>query len=145
MTLPEDLGPEPSKAAEALGDVAEVAAFGSAATTLVNSGVAGSSVSAFWSMVNALQLIHFMPLMNLHLPGNVQTMFAGLSIFNMQNVPMLEMFKIHFDDSELVGDGPINYRFSNQGFDSKSILINAGDVYSMLILYLAGMITFIVL
>ena len=53
---------------------------------LINLGVAmilGTTMEAMWSLLNAVQLLNFLPLMNVEVPENMNALFELLGFANM--------------------------------------------------------------
>ena len=50
-----------------------------------------------WCFINALQLIHFIPMMKLYFPSHARVVFSYISIVNMDNVVMKSIFELIFD------------------------------------------------
>ena len=55
--------------------------------------VAGGSMEMMWTFINAMQLIHFIPMMKLFFPSHARVMFSFVSIANMDNVVMAALFE----------------------------------------------------
>ncbi len=83
--------------------------IGNIIATIATSAVASASFTALWSMINCLQIIHFMPIMTLYLPSNVRSMFKVIALVNLQNQPLANVYMKHFDASKIKEDFPPDY------------------------------------
>ncbi|TNV74445.1 hypothetical protein FGO68_gene13513 [Halteria grandinella] len=106
------------------------------ASNLFISIIASSSLQLLWSFVNSLQLISFLPLMNLDLPPN---MYYVLSLING---PM--QFKLFDSDGmtsslfrlENLSDGePYNELFNEFGYTSNIAVLNLDNTFYILLLF----------
>ena len=103
---------------QAVGEAASNSIMVSFSAVTAVSVIAGGSMEMMWSFINALQLVHFIPMMTLTFPPNGRLMFSYVSLANMDNVFMQGIFEAIFDTAEL-DDQQFNERFARQGFESK--------------------------
>ena len=71
---------------------------------------AGSSMEILFALINALQIIHFIPMMTLFFPPHARVMFSFVSVANMDNAMMAYIFSFFVDEAQLQGT-PFNERF----------------------------------
>ena len=97
--------------------------------------VLNTSISMLWSMMNTLQIIVFMPLINLAFPGHVT--FVSLILFDIANFDILPsslmneiVLRVNEDNIERA-----ELKFRNYGYETYSFLSNSGSVLWLMILW----------
>lgn len=98
--------------------------------------VLGQSLSSMWSIVNWLQILHYLAMMTLFFPKIIMLAFGFLSIANMDNQLLSTLYQLHFDSSLVENRTSWDYRFENQGVESTNILMNCSDVFATIVLFL---------
>ncbi|CAI2378132.1 unnamed protein product [Moneuplotes crassus] len=104
-------------------------ALGSVASMFLNIPTDG-----IWTLINALQILHYMPMLKLYFPQNILKMFSFTGMVNMENQMLSNIFLLHVDTNQINDKGPLDYRFENQGYESTSILLNSADSFAFLTL-----------
>ena len=94
----------------------------------------GSALEHMLNLLNFLQIIYLIPFMELNLPPflvDFLTDYLGFTNLRFDFIPnpFFELFKILDND-------PINPRFANNGYKSKSILLLYGQQILYMIIYL---------
>jgi hypothetical protein len=97
-----------------------------ALAVVVSSSFAGSlitgNMSSAWAMINNLQLIGYIPMMDLNLPISLSSFFKSMLSFNL--VPNLFQYFVH-DDS------PRNFESARRvGVDSSLFIMNTGELFT---------------
>ena len=64
-----------------------------------------------WAFLNTLQLIHYIPMMNLHFPAHARIMFGYVGIANADNPVLASMFGTFYDETKFYDDAAFNERF----------------------------------
>lgn len=97
--------------------------------------VLNTSISMLWSMMNTLQIIVFLPLINLSFPGH--TTFVSLILFDIANFDILPsslmnklVLKVNENEVEKT-----KLKFSNFGYETHSFMMNSGSVLWLMILW----------
>ncbi|CAI2374485.1 unnamed protein product [Moneuplotes crassus] len=90
--------------------------------------------SSLWSLINTLQILHYVPMFNLYFSASILKMFSFTGISNMQVEYLSSLFLMHIDEGQLAHHTEVTYRHANQGYESTSILLNSPDTLSLLIL-----------
>lgn len=86
------------------------------------------TMEAMWSFVNAIQLLNFLPLVNVKIPDNMTILFDLLSFANME-IELVEVaFTEYMMNAEEVESTPLNERFEKYGYENRSILVNSSAV-----------------
>lgn len=120
-------------------DSAQGAAGGSSKTSIVTNFIVNlllsGSMSQLWGMINGLQIVAYMPLFKVKVPGNA-------SAFNNAFKEMAE-FEV-FDTSEATSemmyfpeDDPLSLSLQQQGIDTTLMIPGMGSIFYILIGYLA--------
>ena len=92
-----------------------------------------------WSLINTVQLLHYFPIMSLYYSQEIYLLNSFLNVANMDNVILQSVFELHFDQEELAFQDAPDYRFNNQEVESRSLLLNSGDLillFPILLIYL---------
>ena len=85
-----------------------------------------------WQLINALQILNFIPLMSLKFPLAMAKLFSYLEYANMENQLLNDSFKSMFLNEKEFGDEfntPENDNYQRQGFESKAMLMNSADLF----------------
>jgi hypothetical protein len=105
---------------------------GTFGVTMILSLVMNVSTHGLWSLINVLQVLHYMPMFTLYFPTVLLKAFSFVGLANMENEYLSFLFLLSINESQLEHKKPINYRFENQGYESTSILINCSDMIAFL-------------
>lgn len=73
-------------------------------------------------------------MMTLFFPAHARVMFSYVAVANADNPIFAAMFSIFYSEEGLNDDYPYTLRFERQGFESRSLFANSGDVLMILIL-----------
>ena len=84
----------------------------------------GQSLSSLWSLINAIQIIHYSAIMTLFLPKIIYTVYSFLAIVNMDFEILATIYQLHFDTSVFDDRTSWDHRFENQGVESTNVLMN---------------------
>ena len=103
-------------------------------TQVIISVVAGQSLAAMWTMINALQLICYMVPMTLYYPKVLLNLISFINIVNMENPFFTEWYLLHIDESKITEIPSWDYRFENQGIETTNILLNCADIFFAILL-----------
>jgi hypothetical protein len=92
------------------------------------------STHGLWSLINMLQVLHYMPMFTLYFPTVLLKAFSFVGLANMENEYLSDLFLLQINEDKLQHKKPINYRFENQGYESTSILLNCSDMFAFIVL-----------
>lgn len=95
---------------------------------LINLAVAmilGTTMEAMWSLLNAVQLLNFLPLINVDVPANMNALFELLGFANMDIQLVEEAFVNYMIEADELEQEPYNEHFEDYGLESHSILVNS--------------------
>jgi hypothetical protein len=105
---------------------------GTFGVTMILSLVMNLSTQGLWSLINVLQLLHYMPMFTLYFPTVLLKAFSFVGLANMENEYLSSLFLLSINEKQLEHKEAINYRFENQGYESTSILIDCSDMIAFL-------------
>jgi hypothetical protein len=97
----------------AIGSATQAFIIGNLVVSVLQTVVMSESLSSVWGMVNALQLLHCMPIMTLYYSDILHMLFAFIGIANMQNAYLALIYLFHFDSAKLDRKQPYVFRFVN--------------------------------
>jgi hypothetical protein len=100
-------------------------------SNLIVSILASSSLQFLWSFVNSLQLISYMPLMNIQMPNNLYyylSLINGPMQFNLINTDGITS-AIFGLDSDSGSNLTLNDQFSKFGFNSNLCILNLNNCF----------------
>ena len=86
------------------------------------------SMNVMWALINMLQLINMMPLLMIDLPENLRIFITEYLGWANLHIPWLHNFFHQWGviDLSTLEDNPINHKFGENGYKSRSILVNYG-------------------
>ena len=87
--------------------------------------VMGSSIEATWLLLGTLQLMSFLPLLNLNLPSNFREFGKNLSVLHGEPESFPNIFKYYYDTLDIVMT-PFNEYFEHMNFNTSYLLLNSG-------------------
>lgn len=87
--------------------------------------VFGSKIEASWILLGTLQMMSFLPLLNLNLPTIFREFSKNLSVLHGEPEAFPNIFKYYYDTLDLVIE-PFNDFFEQMGFATSYILMNSG-------------------
>lgn len=124
--------PAPKTQAEQQASAVQATTSTAIVTAMTVSTIAGmtsGNMSSAWSLINTIQMLAYIPMMNIDLPIQLSSFFKALFSYNL--VPNIFNYFIH-DDS------PRNSRSARRDdIDSTLFLVNAGQLLSSLLVGLA--------
>lgn len=85
-------------------------------------------MKALWTMISCLQMILFLPLMNVNMPNLTANVFTALQVSAFTFFP----FSSWFAAVGVVDDSPAyTVNFNNQGYGSSMVMQNCPDIVLM--------------
>ena len=97
---------------------------------MINLGISmllGTTMESMWSLLHAVQLLNFLPLINVEVPINMRVLFEVLGFANMDVKVINGLFTDYMIESESLAEEPYNDHFAEYGIDSHSILVNSAE------------------
>ena len=94
-------------------------------TSLLIQFVMGGTIEASWLLLGTLQLMSFLPLLNLNLPSNFREFSKNLSVLHGEPEAFPNIFKYYYDTLEIVME-PFNEYFELMSFKTSYLLLNSG-------------------
>jgi hypothetical protein len=95
----------------------------------------GGSMALLMGMIEALQILTFIPLLSLELQGFVLVFYKQLAIVNFQILDFSPIFNIVLPDVDLLHNEPKDVTFEFMGFETQNILYNCADIiFTLMIL-----------
>ena len=87
--------------------------------------VLGGAVEATWLLLGTLQLMSFLPLLNLNLPSNYREFSKNLAVLNGEPTVIPNVFEAYYNSLNASKD-PFNRYFEIMNFKTNFLLLNAG-------------------
>jgi len=88
------------------------------------------AMGSFWAFINMLQMISFLPLINVELPSFFETVINDYLTIKRVSIPLKALPDFIFNPLELLASfitKPFNTKFIMSGYDSLSFLFNFAD------------------
>ena len=104
----------------------------------------GSAIN-LWTMLNMLQILHFVPMMTLFYPQVLLTMFTYIALVNMNNLILFSLFSLMIDQNQISSQEGLDYRFDIQSLGSSNIFMNSGDIFVFVMIAFLCIITVTIL
>lgn len=106
--------------------------------------VLGGTIEATWLLLGTLQLMSFLPLLNLNLPANFREFNKNLAVLNGEPGFLPNIFEAYYD-SLGVEIKPYNRYFEMMNFKTEYLLLNAGRKIELwLLVFFISAISFII-
>ncbi|CAI2371721.1 unnamed protein product [Moneuplotes crassus] len=103
--------------------------------------VLGGTIEATWLLFGCIQLMSFVPLFNMNLPGNFREFSKNLAVLHGEPAGLPNLFE-YFVDTE--GLEPFNNYFEIMGFKTELIVMNSGRKIELwIIMFLSMGISFL--
>jgi len=117
-----------AKAQKQVTQNTEIVAQSGVVFGFVGSILSGGGMSLLWTMINTLQVIEFLPLLNVNLPSFSLEVFKLLSISHFDFLP----FDIIFDEFNVTDyTSPYTYNFEVVGYESREVIQNLIDIVTL--------------
>lgn len=94
------------------------------ASTLIQF-IMGGSIEATWLLLGTLQMMSFLPLLNMNLPANFREFSKNLAILHGEPEAFPNIFKYFYDTLDIVKE-PFNDYFELMNFNTSYLLLNSG-------------------
>jgi hypothetical protein len=99
-------------------------------------------MNLIWSMMNTLQIIIYIPLMNIRFPQNafvLSIVLMTLATFDFIPHEGPNKYMLEYDPENEITN-PI---YAQVGFETNSFILNAGTLFWMIVIYFLGIIVVI--
>lgn len=96
--------------------------------------LSSGSMELMWSFLNVVQIMNYIPLINIKFPNTVIYLFSYLKIANTDIQYFEAWFQSVFNlnSNTFKDDRPVNKNFNNAGYPSMRIIMNLGSQLAML-------------
>ena len=94
---------------------------------LIISILSSGSLEILWAFLNIIQILDYIPILQLNLPLNLVSMFSYLSIAN-SNIDLIEQYFsyiFNLNEKSFENDRFVNENFNTKGFTSMKIVMNS--------------------
>ncbi len=78
--------------------------------------ILGTTMEALWSLLNAVQLLNFLPLISVDIPANMNALFELLGFANMDIKLVEDAFTTYMIEADELDQEPYNDHFASYGF-----------------------------
>jgi len=98
-----------------------------------------TSLELFWIFLNTLQIIDFVPLLNLKMPTTMLLTFKYFSFTNQEFDIFKDTFMFLFNiqgGGIFEPDGPLNQNFENYGKDSLRMIVNGASIFFIVCIFI---------